>query len=160
MDPTTRLKSFAQLVQFLTDNHFPHAVDPAHQIVELPSKAAPLPGNLILQWSTTVPFLQIVHFMLGDVPADRVPALEDALVRMNNLYEVPGFGYEHKNRRLYYRLAVPVLPDDGISPTTLNALGQGVVKAGKEFLEPLKAVIAGRGGDEIEAIIVEMKKQN
>ena len=154
----TRLKSYEEFLEFMKHQQLPHAVDAVNRIVELPCKGAPLPGNLYIKWHQTVPFLQLVHFMVEGVPDARVGALETALIRLNNVYEVPGFGYDHRSHRLYYRLVVPVLPDDGISVTTLIAMGSGCVKAAKEFLEGFKAVLDGQPGEDIETIVANIAR--
>lgn len=143
------VKSFEQLVAFFTAQNFPHQADPARQLVELPSKAAPLPGNLYVKWERTVPFLQLIHFMIDGVPAERVPEIETAALRLNNLLEVGGFGFDHETRRLYCRLTVPVFPSDGIEPMTLNQLGTGVVRNALEFHSVFQEIIDGARGDQV-----------
>ncbi len=155
---SANLRTFEELVAFLVKQQFPHTVDPANRIVQLPSKAAPLPGNLMIKWHAHMPFIQIVHYMIENVPETRVRALETALCRLNHLYEVPCFGLDHDARRLYYRITMPVFPTDGLNPTTLNALGQGCVKAAREFLEPLSMIVNGRPGEEMDAVLAEVSK--
>jgi len=156
---TASITSFDQFVKFLTDNKFPHKLDAARQVVELPSKGAPLPGNLYIRWEKTVPFLQIIHFMVDGVPADRVREVEAAMARLNNKLEVGGFGFDHDNRRLYCRLTIPVFPPEGINPMTLNQLGHGVVRNAKEFLDAFQQVIDGKPGDQIAEIYEAIAKQ-
>jgi hypothetical protein len=146
MAPVT---TFQQLVAFLVENNFPHGADAAAQIVELPSNAAPLPGNLYIRWETKIPFIQIIHLVIDNLPADRLKELETAVVVLNNALELPGFGVEHANRRLYCRFTVPVIPPEGISSTTLNQLGMACVAHARDFLAAFQAVVAGRPGSEI-----------
>lgn len=147
------LQSFDDLVAFLVENKLPHRLDVAHQLVELPSNAAPLPGNLYLRWEKTVPFMQIIHFMLENLPEDRLSEVEAAIARLNNTLEVGGFGIDHEQRRLYCRLTVPVLPPDGINPMTLNQLGIGVVRNARTFVDPLKEVVEGKPGTTIIELV-------
>src|SRR5262249_45665839 len=119
--------SFEQLLQFLVDNKVPHNRDLERQLIELPSNAAPLPGNRYLRWEKSVPFLQIIHFMIENVPVDRIRELETAIIRLDNKLEVGGFGFDHDMRKLYCRLVVPVYPHDGLNPMTLDKLTHGVV---------------------------------
>jgi hypothetical protein len=147
------IKTFHELAAFLTENKVPHAIEPATQVIELATSSPPLPGNLFLKWSTTVPFLQIVQFM-AEVPEGRIRDIESAMVRLNHSYEVPCFGFDKERRRLYYRLAVPVF--EGITPNAINVLTSGCINAAKEFLEPFKMVIDGRPGDEMDAVLAEV----
>jgi hypothetical protein len=151
-----RLKQLDDLIKFMDANHFPYQLDAANRTVELPSKGAPLPGNLYVKWYAHMPLVQFVHFLAEGVPDDRVGAIEKAIVRLNNLYEAPGFGFDHQGRRLYYRMSVPVFPDEGISPVAFNAIGRGCVLAAKEFLAAFQAVLDGRPGEEIGTIVREL----
>ncbi|MCB9570526.1 MAG: hypothetical protein H6709_00395 [Kofleriaceae bacterium] len=146
----TRLHSFDDFLAFLDGNQLPHKAAPAQQLVELPS-TGPLPGNLFVKWERTVPFLQLIHFML-EVPADRVADVSEALVRLNNLLEVGGFGFDHGSHRLYCRLTVPVFPADGIDAQTLHQLGTGVVRNAIELLDAFQAVVDGKPGADIEDV--------
>jgi hypothetical protein len=155
------VQNFEQLVKFLNDNKVPNKVDVERQVIEMPSKGAPLPGNLYVKWEKSVPFIQIIHFMIESVPADRVREVETAVVRLDNQLEVGGFGFDHSHNRLYVRLTVPVFPSDGLNPMTLNQLGHGVVRNCKEFLEAFQEVIGGKPGADIvsiyEAIVLKRK---
>ncbi len=153
------LTSFEQFVTFLTENKVPHRADAASQVVEMPSNAAPLPGNLFVKWERTVPFLQLIQFMVNGVPAERVRELEAAMARLNNQLEVGGFGLDHQNRRLYCRLTVPVLPPDGIDAMHIDKLARGVVRNGQEFLEAFTKVIAGEPGETIVSIYETIAKE-
>ncbi|HKA89705.1 MAG TPA: hypothetical protein VKE22_18710 [Haliangiales bacterium] len=143
------MTTFQELLAFLVDNKFPHAADPATQVIELPSKAAPLPGNLFIRWETKIPFLQIIHLMIEGVPPERIPDVETAIAILNNAVELPGFGLDHANRRLYCRFTVPAFPPEGISPATLNRLGTICVAQARDFLPAFQAVVGGQPGNQI-----------
>jgi hypothetical protein len=148
----TAVHDFEQLVAFLNTNQVPHTLNAELQLVELTSNAGPLPGNLVVKWEKLVPFVQVIHVMIEGVPADRVREVETALVRLDNRLEVGGFGFDHDRRNLYCRLSIPVLPPDGLNPTTLAQLGNGVIRNAMEFLQPFQEVIEGKPGDQIAAI--------
>lgn len=143
------VQSFDQLIQFLNDNKVPNRFSQQDQVVELPSNGAPLPGNLIIRWEKKVPFIQMVHFMIENVPADRIRDVETAVVRLDNRLEVGGFGFDHANNRLYCRLTIPAFPPDGINPMTINQLGHGIVRNAKEFLPVFQDIIGGAPGEQV-----------
>jgi hypothetical protein len=149
--------NFQQFVSFLQENSVPHSVVDA-ETVEVPSKGAPLPGNLYVKWHSQIPFLQLVHFMYVDVPESRLAELETAIARLNHVLETGGFGIDHKLRRLYCRFTVPCFPPEGITPTTFNQLAHGLVRNAKEFYETFGLVISGRAGSEITDIYTEIVK--
>ena len=151
------LTTFDQLLSFLAENKFPHAVDRAHQVVELPSKAAPLPGNLLIRWEKRLPFVQFIQFMIDDVPAARIQELEGAIARINCALEVPGVGLDHARRRLYFRLTMPVFAPEGIAATTFHRMGQACVAQAKDLHAAFQAVVDGNPGAEIERIAREKR---
>ena len=151
------LTTFDQLLSFLAENKFPHAVDRAHQVVELPSKAAPLPGNLLIRWETRLPFVQFIQFMIDDVPAARLPDLEAAVARINCALELPGVGIDHARSRLFFRLTMPVFAPEGIAPTTFHRMGQACVAQARDLYDAFKAVVDGQPGAEIERIAREKR---
>lgn len=144
------LHSFAELLKYIEDAKIPYHKNADAQLIELPSNASPpLSGNLFIKWERSVPFLQLIQFMVDDVPADRVRELETAIVRLDNQLEVGGFGFDHERRRLYCRLTVPAFPADGVTWAALDQLAAGVVRNGKEFVDAFKEVLAGKPGDQI-----------
>lgn len=152
------LVDFEQFMNFLEVNKFPHSVNREQQLVEIPSKAAPLPGNLYVKWEPRLPFLQLIQFMINDVPEARIADLETAIVRINCALEIPGFGFDHRRRRLFCRLTVPVFAPEGITPTAFHRLGQACVGNAKELYPAFKAVVDGEPGAEIERIAMEKAK--
>ena len=147
------LTSFDDLVAFLDANKFPHKLDRAGQVVELPTNDPNLPGNLYLRWDKQLPFIQLIQFVIHDVPAARIADLCRAIVMLNNKIEFPGFGFDDENRRLYNRTVVPVVPS--IDPMLLNRLGQGCVKQAQAFAPAFKAVVGGKAGTDILALGAE-----
>ena len=156
---TAALQSFEQLVQYLLDNKIPYRIDEPRQLVELPSQNASLPTNVFVRWEKHVPFLQIVQFMIEGVPAGRVRELETAIVRADNALEVGGFGFDHERLRCYYRLTIPVFPHDGINPSTLIQLVQGVVRTAEDYRDAFQKIVAGTPGEQIAAVYADVVAQ-
>ncbi len=144
------LSSFDDLVAFLARENVPHDIDREAQVVELPTNEASLPGRLYLRWEKHVPFINMVQFVAIDVPVARIAELERAIARLNNKLDVPGFGLDDANRRLYNRTCIPV--PAGIEPALLNQLGLGCITQAKQFAPAFRAVIDGKPGADILAI--------
>lgn len=152
---------FNALVTFLEANKYPFRANKDAQLVELPSNASPpLSGNLIIKWEKHMPFFSIIHFMIDNVPADRIADVETAITRLNCKLEVPGFGFDHSSNRLFFRLVVPVMAPLGVPAVAFNELGKGCVKEAKELYPSLKAVVDGRPGSQILEIVGEIAKAN
>jgi hypothetical protein len=150
--------TFADLVKYLTENNIPYRADEEAQTVEVPSgQSPPLFGNTYVRWERAVPFIQIIQFMVDDVPADRVTELEAAIVRVNNTLEVGTFGFDHANRRLYSRLTVPLFPE-GLATAAVNKLCNFCVSIAVDFLDPMQAVIGGKPGAQVIELFKEKAK--
>lgn len=143
------IRTFEQLVAFFDRSRVPHRVDRVRQLVELPGRHYTLPGHLVIKWEQPAPFFQITQTVIEGVPVDRMRELATAIVMLNHRLEMGGFGFAPAARALYFRLTVPVFPSDGVNPTILAPLGQGVVRNGLEFLPAFNDVIAGSSGDQI-----------
>lgn len=148
--------NFEELVTFLNENKVQFRHDSAQQVIELPSQSPPLVGNLYMRWEKSVPFIQVIQFMVENVPADRVREVETAIARLNNTLEVGGFGIDHAQRRLYCRMTVPCFQPDGINPIAINQLGNGIVRNALEFLDVFQAIIGGKPGDQVVEIYKEI----
>lgn len=79
-----------------------------------------------------------VHLM----DPSRIPALESAIVRINHVLVLPGFGYDHEDNRVYYRWVVPRTVD-GIDGDDLDRAIRSVLETCRDFLGALRAVAAG-----------------
>jgi hypothetical protein len=148
------LRNFEEFFGYLKGQTLILQFDSKRQIVEIPSHAAPLPGNLLMKWEKDLPFLQMVHFMIEKLPPDRVSELEAAIARVNNKLELAGFYIDHDSMRLYSRLIVPVL--HGIEAADLNTLAGICVRSGQEFRDTFQAVVDGRPGAEVNQIYLAL----
>lgn len=142
--------TYDELVKLLTEEKVTFRTDAETQVVELASgKTPPLLGNIYVRWEKAVPFIQLIQFMVDDVPAERVHEVETAIVRLNNTLEVGGFGFDHSNRRMYCRLTLPVFAEIGIEADVIQKICNGVVRNALEFLDAFKAVIADQPGEQV-----------
>jgi hypothetical protein len=141
--------TFDEFAAALEKMKVPHRAILATRELELQSHTS-LPGPLTFRFEKNVPFITVRQYLLDDVPEDRMTELERAVTRVNHHLEVPGFGLDHLRRRLYFKLAAPVM--NGIEVDTLNKLAKGVLANAKEFAASFQAVASGRPGTEIAEI--------
>jgi hypothetical protein len=125
----------------------PHRVDIEGKVIELPCDGPPLFGNIFLRWDGEVPFVTFRQVIVEDIPPNRLPEVETAVVRLNDLLDVPGFNLSHAERQLYYKVSVPAF--EGVDPDVLGRVGAGVLNNVKEFAEAFRAVIGGRPGADV-----------
>jgi hypothetical protein len=151
--PITQLTSYHDLVQWLTDDNVPHRADEANLAVEIPVDTAPLSGLLYLRWERKLPYLQIIHPFVLDVPEPRVRDVETAIIRANNVIPLPGLGFQYERRFVYMRLCVPIY--DGMRADNVRKQIVGVLNNATDFLGPFKAIVAGKAGEQILELAVQ-----
>ncbi len=154
-----QLKSFADLLEYLTESNVPHRGDPESQMVELPVLSPPLVGQIYIRWEKKLPFVQVVHPFVWRVPPERLPEVETAICRANTVIALPGLGYEYDLRFIYMRLTVPVF-DEGILAISFQRLVRGVIQNAKEFLGAFSDIVAGKPGAEVMALAIKHKAEH
>ncbi|MGE5183375.1 MAG: hypothetical protein ACM31C_14995, partial [Acidobacteriota bacterium] len=78
----------------------------------------------------------------------RVPDIESAIVRVNNIIKLPGFGFEHGNKLIYMRLCVQ-LYDGSIPAAAFQRQVLAVIQNAREFVDAFRDVVAGAPGKDI-----------
>jgi len=151
--PITRVASYQELLEWLTEDNVPHRADEASQTIEIPVDTAPLSGLLYLRWEKKLPYLQIIHPFVVDVPEGRVHDVETAIVRANNINPLPGLGFMHEKRFIYMRLCVPIY--DGMRVENVRKQIVGVLNNAADFLGAFKAIVAGKPGEQVMALAVQ-----
>lgn len=136
------IASFEDLVAFLNEEGVPHISDPEHQRVEIASQIGELSGALMLLWGDdSNALIQCVHPLPFTVPEDRIPMIESAIARLNHVLDIAGFGFNHANHILYYRVTLPRrLPSKTVSPEDVRTLCRSTVKMAAQFYPKLKQV--------------------
>jgi hypothetical protein len=69
--------------------------------------------------------------------------IESAIARINHVIVLPGFGFDHQNCYVYYRLSIPRREDNSLSVAELENLVQTCIITGTEFHELLSEVAIG-----------------
>src|SRR5215831_6507607 len=128
---TARIASFADLLTFLSETSTPHTADLERQTVEL-STTAP-PGTMVIRWEKALPYVQIIHIMVTDVPAARRAHVEEAICRANNAIALPGFGYAYDKDFIYMRLCVPMY-EEGMLTLSFRKQIASVLSNASQFI--------------------------
>jgi hypothetical protein len=145
---STRVSRYEELVQFLADSNVPRRENHAELSVEIPVMLPPLTGSVYLRWERKMPYLQVIHPFLLDVPPARIPDIESAITRINATLTAPGLGFHHDKRFVYMRRTVPAYAD-GISTSALQQQISDVLAVAKEFVGPLTKIVGGAAGEQI-----------
>jgi hypothetical protein len=90
----THLSRYADFVEYLNENNIPHRADAAAQLVSMPVAASAVGGLLYIRWEKKLPYVQIIHPFVVDVPDDRLHEAETAICRANNAIALPCLGFD------------------------------------------------------------------
>ena len=152
--PASRIASFVDVLGLANEDHVPHSVDADAQVALFPTRIGGFDGSLLVRWEKQLPYCQLIHSILVEVPEERVPAIERAIARINHAVALPGFGFDHEHRWIYFRLCLPVEPDGVSADFFRQMLHACVVNAG-DFVAPLRDVVFGASPDGVVQAAVE-----
>lgn len=137
------IRSFAELLQLLHRDGVPHEPDLAKKTLRIPTQRGTLDGVLLIRWQDDDAVVQFIQPLPMTVPADRLPALAEAVSRLNHALAVPGFDLNHAQGLVAYRLYLPLYPRGEISSEEVQAMFRMTVKTAADFLPLLAAVASG-----------------
>jgi hypothetical protein len=137
----TRIQTIAELAERLK------ADDVAHEVGEgqvwLPVAEGDLRTTAMILWPADLALVQIVVPLPFQPEPALLPALHEALARLNHALIVPGFGFDHGHQQPYYRLVEPRALDGGMDVQALQRTLSTAVRTAARFGGLLAAVGAG-----------------
>lgn len=137
------LASYDDLKAHLEAKQVPFEADDLRQVVEIPTYIRNENHSAVLLWDPRAILLHVIQPLPFDIPPRQEPALIEAVVRVNHSLVLPGFGYDHLARHLYFRWVVAREPE-GLSEEALDRAIRTVLETCRDFLPTLRAVVAGR----------------
>ena len=149
---TARLTKFEDLLAYLRENNVPHKADPDGVELGLANSV------VYIRWEKTLPYVQVIHPMIGNVPEARERDIEVAICRANSTIKLPGFGYDHINHIIYMRLCMQ-LYDTGVAPAVFQRQVFAVLENGNQFLPVFRDIVAGASGDSVLDLAVKYNPQ-
>lgn len=137
------LASFDDLKALLVARNVPFQADDTRSVLEIPTYIRNENHSAVILWDPRAVLLHVIQPLQIAVAAGRDAAVVDAVVRVNHSLVLPGFGYDHPARQLYYRWVVPREPDGGLTEAGLDRAIRTVLETCRDFLPALRAVAAG-----------------
>lgn len=138
------MKSFADLLAVLEKRDVPAVVDEQRQAVEIPTFIRGEGHRAVLLWDPRATLFQVIQPLNIPVSVSDEAGVVDALARVNHQLVLPGFGYDHDRRVIYFRWVVPRAPDGGLSEDALDRAVATVLQSCRDFLPGLRAVAEGK----------------
>jgi len=137
----TPVASFEQLKAFLTKQNVQFEADDESQNVAIPTQRGPIDSVMVIRWAASDGVVHFVQIMPFELPADRIPAVESAIVRMNHAYPVPGLGMNHDANAIYFRFTVPLLPRGSLSEDEISEFFSYTINQAAALHPTIEAVI-------------------
>lgn len=147
----SRIRNYADLVQYLVENKLPHRANPQALTVEVPVVTPHLRGDVYVRWNQALPYAQLIHAFLSNIPESRISEIEAAISRVNTAIPLPGFGFEYEQRSIYMRLCVHTY-SEGIPAIAFQRLVLAVLDNTKQFVAAFADVASGAPGRDIIAL--------
>lgn len=136
-----RLRSYDELVAFLAKANVPHQADAANFAVQVATKPPALPLPVFVRWEQKIPYIQIMQQLSPPIPDDKLREVETAIVHVNDVAMIPGFGFSYANKVIYYRLCIPAY--DGVNPDDLDKAMTAVLNNAVQLQNAFRAVVEG-----------------
>jgi hypothetical protein len=144
----SRIHNYQDLVKYLGENGVAFSANPAQLTVEVPVTTASLTGMIHVRWGATLPYVQLIHPFLPNIPESRIADIEAAISRANTACPLPGFGFEYGQRVVYMRLCVQTY-SEGIPAVAFQRLVHAVLENTKQFVAAFADVASGAPGKDI-----------
>jgi hypothetical protein len=151
------IAGFADLVQMLKDGNVSHKVDAKTKSVALGVRSGDLEGVMLIIWRDNDGLVQFVQTMPFEIPADRMQAMEGAVTRANHAVSFAGFGLDHKQRKMYFRMSVPYQPRGALQAREVQAYLTGTLQQAATFYLPFRRVALE--GASPEGVVEDARKE-
>lgn len=134
--------SYDELVALLVADKVPHEPSPTERSVRIPTRGRGVDGVQVIRWQPQDGVVQFIQSVAGNLPDDRLPALAEAVARINHVLPVPGLDLGHETRILAYRVALPLLPRGSVSAEEIRACFRYAVRTASALAATLARVAA------------------
>jgi hypothetical protein len=104
---------------------------------------------MAILWEPQLQLVQLFHPLPFAIPAERLAAVEHALLLANDALVVPGFGIRADKGISYYRLVIPRRTDDTIEAADIQRAITTVMTTLHDFWQPIRHVVEGADPDRI-----------
>jgi hypothetical protein len=137
------LQSFEDLVNFLEKQSVLYRliVDEQQKVV-IPTRVASFESEIAILWAHNHSLVQCIHPLPFKVREERIPEIESAIVRLNDAFMLPGFGFSYNASYISYRLSMPIR-EGGISVNELKEIFDICVNTSAEFCDLFSEIEAG-----------------
>ena len=142
-EPNPLVRNYQELLALLTRDSVTHEPRVAAEEVIIPTQMGELASAQVICWRAADGALQFIQPLPLEVPVEHLPAMESALNRLNFGLAFAGYSLSHENRRVLYRLTLPLFVRGGLLPGEIKAYFSIAVKNAADALPVLKRIANG-----------------
>lgn len=151
LDPHAPVVTFADLVALVRALGLPHATNAEQQAVQVETTVRGEKGTMLVWWDRGARLAHFVHPLAVSIPPERVPAVLDALARINFASVLQGFVLDPHARKVSFRFVIPRRPDGSLTAGEVDRAARVALQAVHDWLPALRAV--SMGGAEPEDVL-------
>lgn len=138
------ITSYQDLVNLLTNDGVSFTAEPQSQSVRVATQMRGIDGEQLIRFQEPDGVMQFIQWMpITNIPQSAMPVIESAVSRLNHLLAVPGLDVNHSYRFVSYRVTLPILPGQGVSPDLIRACFRIAVKSGADLVPTLRRILSG-----------------
>ena len=142
MSRPERVSTMDDFVALMQADGVPHKSHDAEKMIEVTTESGPVKGRMFIRWETQVPFVSVIHPIVMDVSPARLPAMSECVTLINHAIALPGFGYDHVNKFVYFRLTITVEPG-GMDANFFGLMARAVMNNAHDFHGAIAGVVHG-----------------
>ncbi|HKA86212.1 MAG TPA: YbjN domain-containing protein [Haliangiales bacterium] len=140
--PVERVANYQDLCALLEQEKVQFQKDEADLVATMAIQIEGFASTLYLRWEPNLPYCQAVCPVHLNVPDDRVAAMESVCARLNHAIALPGFGFDHEKKYIYFRLTIPIEPG-GMDAKFFGLMARACVNNATDFARAVSAVVHG-----------------
>lgn len=137
------ISSYQELVNLLAKDGVQHEADAGSRSARILTEQNGLSGVQLIRWQEEDGVLQFIQSMPVEVADDKLPAIENAVARLNHALAWPGLDINHEYHMVAYRVVLPLLPRGSVLPEEIRACFRLAVKTAADLTPSLLRVLSG-----------------
>lgn len=138
-----QIKSIEELVTIFERDKINHEAKLDQLYVAVPIQRGGFKSVQVIRWVVNDGVVHFIQVIPIKIPAEQLPSMESALVRLNHSYPVPGLGLNHENLTPYFRLTVPLQPRGYLLESEIKEYFSFCVSQALQFTPTLAGIANG-----------------
>ena len=141
---TNLIGDFNGLLELLNQDSVTHQTNQQEQLVLIPTEKGGLDSVFVIRWAADSGVVHFIHQIPVKLPAERLSAVEIAMMRLNHAMPLPGLGINHDGPSMYFRMSIPFQPRGGLTREEIRGYFSHTLSQSELWRPVLTEVINGK----------------